>query len=199
MKNPNIKYHILCSGLLAAITTVFASSFQAIMKSLLFPVSLYGLVYFINHLFRALASLYADKINRLIPLSKMIVSVFVLFVLCFLLTFVILNVSSVPVSICLCYFIFISFVIGGQLAFRILHDCRLHTFIPSDMRATSSSVSTAVGRLHAGFFFILMKILLDGIALQNSLAVCFIIFLMASYPIKKVYTTSLSEEKTETP
>ena len=190
MKNQNIKYHILYSGLLVATTLVFVWSFQPIMKLLAFPVALYGVVYFINHTFRALGSLYSDKISKIIALPKMAASVFVGFITCFILTFIILNVQSVPVSITLCYFIFISFVIGGQLAFRILHDCRLHTFIPSDMRATSSSVSTMVGRLYAGFFFILMKILLDGVSIQKSLAVCFVVFIVAAFPLKKLYLTS---------
>ena len=140
MKNQNIKYHILYSGLLAATTLVFVWSFQPIMKLLAFPIALYGVVYFINHTFRALGSLYSDKISQIIALPKMAVSVFVGFITCFILTFIILNIPSVPVSITLCYFIFISFVIGGQLAFRILHDCRLRTFIPSDMRATASFI-----------------------------------------------------------
>ena len=186
MKNQNIKYHILYSGLLTATTSVFVWSFQPIMKLLVFPVALYGVVYFINHAFRALGSLYSDKINQIITLPKMAISVFVGFITCFILTFIILNVSTVPVSVSLLYFIFISFVIGGQLAFRILHDCRLHTFIPSEMRATSSSVSTMVGRLYSGFFFILMKILLDGVSIQKSLAVCLIIFIVASLPLKKL-------------
>ena len=197
MRNQKIKYHILYSGLLAAITTVFAGSFQSIMKALLFPVSLYGMDYFINHLFRALASLYSDKLNHLISLSKMAVSVFVLFVLCFLLTFTVLNIPSIPAPLALLYFIFISMTIGGQLAFTLNHTCRLHTFVQSAARATTSSVSTAVGRLYAGFFFILMKILLDGVALQKSLAICFVIFLVASYPLKRVYNISFKEEKSE--
>lgn len=195
MKNQNIKYHILYSGLLAATTLVFVWSFQPIMKLLAFPVALYGVVYFINHAFRALGSLYSDKISKIIALPKIAVSVFVGFITCFILTFIILNIPSVPVSICICYFIFISFVIGGQLAFTLNHTSRLHTFIPSEMRATSSSVSTMVGRLYAGFFFILMKIFLDGVSIQKSLAVCFVIFIIAAFPLKKVYLISKQEGK----
>lgn len=187
LKNQDIKYYILYSGLLAAITVVFAWSFQPIMKILLIPVSMYGLVYFINHLFRALASLYSDKISHMISLPKMGLLVFILFVICFLLTFVILGVPSVPVWVGLLYFIFVSLTIGCQLVFTLRHTSRLHSFIPSHIRATSASVSTMVGRLYAGFFFILMKILLDGVSTQNSLLVCFIIFIFASFPLKKLY------------
>ncbi len=191
IKNQNIKYHILYSGLLAAATLVFVWSFQPIMKLLLLPVSLYGVVYFINHIFRALGSLYSDKISQIITLPKMAISVFVGFILCFILTFSILHATSIPVPITLLYFIFISLVIGGQLIFYLRHVCRLHMFIPSKIRATASSISTMIGRLYAGFFFILMKILLDGVSIQKSLTVCFIIFIIASYPLRKVSQKSL--------
>ncbi len=194
LQNRNIKYHILYSGLLDAITLVFVWSFQPIMKLLLLQISLYGVVYFINHLFRALASLYSDKINHIISLSKMALLVFVLFVVCFILTFFILNFSSIPVWCSLGYFTFISITIGIQLAFRLLHTCRLHNFISSDIRATSSSVSTVVGRLYTGFFFILMKICLDGVSLQTSLATCFVIFIMIAFLLRKVCLVSLKDE-----
>ena len=195
MKNQDIKYHIIYSGLLVAVTAVFAWSFQPIMKLLLFPVSLYGLVYFINHLFRALASLYSDKISKMFSFSKMAVLIFILFTICFILTFVILDISSIPVGIGMLYFIFVSAAIGGQLAFTLRHTCRLHVFVPSNIRATTSSVSTVIGRLYSGFFFILMKICLDGISIQKSLAVCFIIFITAVFPLKKIYSISSKEEK----
>ena len=160
------------------------------MRSLLFPVSLFGLIYFINHLFRALASLYSNKIHQFVSLSKLTMIVFILFVICFISTFIILNISTVPIAISILYFTFVSITIGSQLIFRLLHDCRLHTFILPEMRATSSSVSTAVGRLYAGFFFVLMKICLDGVSLQTSLAICFVIFMILSFPLKKIYSGS---------
>ena len=195
MKNKNIKYHILYSGIIAATTVVFAWSFQPIMKMLLIPVSLYGLVYFINHFFRAMASFYSDEINKFVPLSKIALSVFVLFTLCFISTFVILNVSAVPTYVSFLYFGFVSFSIGVQLTYLLLHVSRLHTFIPSNMRATSSSVNSLIGRLYAGFFFILMKILLDGVSIQQSLAVCFVLFIIGSWPLRKVYSIQLREEE----
>ena len=186
MKNKNIKDYMFYSSLLVSITSVFAWGFQPIMKLLLFPVSLYGIVYSINHIFRAICSLCSDKINRFISLPKMAILIFVLFVICFILTFIVLNVPSLPIGVSLLYFIFVSLTIGGQLAFKILHESRLHTFIPSKMRATASSINTMIGRLYSGFFFILMKVLLDGASLQKSLAICFTAFVLLAFPLRKV-------------
>lgn len=194
MKNKNIKYHILYSGLLISVTSVFAWSFQPIMKLLLFPVSLYGLVYFINHLLRALGSLYAPKINNFITLPKIGLLCFSLFTCSFIFTFIILNFRSIPVWLFLSYFVFVTLAIGSQVTFFVLNVSRLHKFIPSDRRATVSSVNTAIGRLYAGFFFILMKICLDGVSIQKSLVICFVIFIIAAFPLKKVYSISKQEE-----
>ena len=193
-KNTNIRYHVLYSGLLNAITLVFAWSFQPIMKFLLFPVSLYGVVYFMNHSLRAFSSLCIDKIGNFISLSKMSLLTFVLFIIGFMGTFVIFTIPTISPYWGLLYFFFISLTIGIQLAFRLLCDCRLHTFIPSEMRATLSSVNTATSRLYAAFFFVLMKILLDGASIQSTFVICFIIFVILSFPLKDVYTIQSQED-----
>ena len=194
-QNKNIRYHVFYSGLLNATPLVFAWSFQPIMKLLLFPVSLYGVVYFMNHSLRAFSSLCIDKIGRFISLSKMSALTFILFIIGFASTLLIVNIKEVSVYWALFYFFFISFAIGIQLAFRLLCDCRLHTFIPSEMRSTLSSVNTATSRLYAAFFFVLMKILLDGASIQSTFVICLIIFVILSFPLKDVYAIQAKEDK----
>lgn len=195
MKNKDIRYHIFYSGLLAAISVVFIWSFQPIMKLLFIPVYLYGFAYFLNHLFRAISSLCADKIKSFFSLSGLGALVFFLFSLGFIFTFAILNFPSTPIWLAFLYFAFISLAIGAQLAFYLINVGRLHTFIPPQTRTTSSSVNVAVGRLFAGFFFILIKILLDGESIQTSLGICFVIFLITSFVIKKRYNLYQRQEK----
>lgn len=192
----NIRYHALYSGLLIAMTSVFVWSFQPIMKLLLLPVPLYGVVYFINHSFRALSSLYLNKIKSLFPLSKMYMLTLSLFVLSFMLTFVVLNMKNCSPLTCLLYFTFISFTIGMQLAYHLCNISRLHTFVPSIIRTTVSSVNMAMGRLFSAFFFVLVKILLSDNPLQNVFIVCFAIFVIVAIGLRKVYFISLKEEKT---
>ena len=194
IQNKNIKYHILYSGLLTAVTLVFAWSFQPIMKFLVFPVALYGVVYFMNHMFRALAGLYLDKIKNLISLSKMSVLTFILFILGFVLTLTILKIQTLPVYASLLFFAFICFAIGVQWAFRLLCNCRLFAFIPADMRATLSSVNSAIARLYGAFFFILIKILLDGVSIRDTFLIGLVIFIIFSLPLKAVYSIQSQEE-----
>ena len=194
VQNKHIRSHIFYSGLLSSLALVFAWSFQPIMKLLVFPVSLYGVVYFINHMFRAFASLWLNKIKHVISMSKMSVLAFILFVASFILTFVIVNVAKVSLWVGLWYFAFISFAIGVQWAFRLLCNCRLFMFIPPERRSTLSSVNCAVGRAYGAFFFVLMKIVLDGASIGSSFLICFIIFILFSIPLKAVYSIQSKED-----
>ena len=63
------------------------------------------------------------------------------------------------------------------------------------MRATISSINTAIGRLWSIFFFILLKVLMDDVSIQTPFVVCLIIFIFASFPLKWVHKISLIEEK----
>lgn len=195
IRNRRIRYHMFYSGLLAATTVVFIWGFQPIMKYMMFPVALYGVVYFINHILRAGVSLYLNKIMKYIPLSHLVWVVFFMFVASFSLTFIVLNVQPLPVYLNLMYFVFVSLTIAFQLTFYLSHTSRIHQIIPSGIRTTISSVNVAIGRFWAGFFFILLKILMDGVTLETSFSVCFIIFLIASVSIRKVYPISKQDEK----
>ena len=185
-KKSRMTYHIIYSGLLVAMTSVFVWSFQPIMKLLLVPVSLFGVVYFVNHLLRALSSLCLGKIMRILSIKDLAVFSFIMFAGCFALTFVFLNVTALPVYISLLYFIFISVAIGVALAFSLSSISRIHGLISVNMRATISSISSGTGRLCSAFFFVLLKILMDGVSMQNSFAVCALIFLLGLYPLKKI-------------
>ena len=185
-KKSHITYHILFSGLLVAVTSVFVWSFQPIMKLFLIPIYVYGVVYFINHLSRALSSLFLGKIIKVFSIKALAVFSFVLFATCFLLIFLLLNIQPLPVYINFLYFVFVSATIGTGLSFCLSSITRIHTLIPLDMRATISSINTATGRLFGAFFFVLLKILMDGDSIKNSLMVCFLIFLTGIYPLRKI-------------
>lgn len=185
-KKSHITFHVLFSGLLMAITNVFVWSFQPIMNLLLIPVYVRGFVYFINHLLRALSSLFLGKITKVVSIKTLAFFSFILFISCFLLTFLFLNVQLMPVYINFLYFVFVSATIGIALAFSLSSISRIHSLIPLSLRATISSINTATGRLCSAFFFVLLKILMDGVSIENSLAVCLVIFLIGLYPLKKI-------------
>ena len=193
-QSQKIRYHIIYSGLLSSITLVFVWSFQPIMKLLAFPVSVFGVVYFINHLFRALSSFYLEKIRKIFTFAKLSLLVFVLFIFCFIMTFVILNIQPLPIYVNMLYFVFVTFTIGLQLSLSLSNTSRIHEIVPQEMRATIASIGIASGRMFAGFFFVLLKILLDGLSTQASLWICFGFYIVFAIPLKWVYSISSKEQ-----
>ena len=195
VRNKKLIYHSLYSGLLISMTSVFVWSFQPMMKRFLFPVSMYGLVYFINHVFRAFSSLFLSKTREIISFSKMYLLTFFLFFCSFVLTFVLFNIQNDSIFLCLFYFTFVSFAIAMQLTYHLSTTSRLHVFSSPNIRATVSSVNMAVGRLFSVFFLVLIKLLLNVYSFQKVFAICFALFVVMSICLRKVYFISREEEK----
>ena len=185
-RNAQIRYHILYAGLMASVTLVFVWSFQPLMEVLAIPVVIYGVVYFLNHLCRALAGLLLDRIMRLFSMKQLGMIVFVLFTASFGLSFLIIRCQPLPLSVNFLYFCFLALTIGMQVAFSLANTSRIHKLVPSDRRSTVSSANIAVGRIFSGFFLILMKFLIDGSSLNISLGICFLIFMIGVIPLVRL-------------
>ena len=186
VKNSNLRYHILYAGLLSGITMVFVWSFQPMMKILAVPVSVYGLIYFMNHFCRAMSSLNLASIRKAFSLPALGMFVFCLFITAFITSFIILKLQPQSLWLNLSYFAFISIIIGFQLAFNLSNTARIHQLTTSRIRATVSSINMAVSRLYTGFFLILLKFLIDDNVTEKSLMICFFIFIMGIIPLYKV-------------
>lgn len=186
LRNPDIKYHMFYSGLLAGTTMVFVWSFQPLMTTALIPVSLFGVVYFANHFFRAVASYFLHKTMRFFSLPAFGVVTFIMFVLSFLLAVEMAHVGQPNVWISFGILFFICLTIGFQLTFTLASITRIHTLISSDIRSTAASVNYMIGRMCAGFFLILFKVLLDGVSMQTTFVVAFGVFLFGLYPLWRI-------------
>lgn len=186
LRNPDIKYHMFYSGLLAGTTMVFVWSFQPLMTTALIPVSLFGVVYFANHFFRAVASYFLHKTMRFFSLPAFGVVTFIMFVLSFLLAVEMAHVGQPNVWISFGILFFICLTIGFQLTFTLASITRIHTLISSDIRSTAASVNYMIGRMCAGFFLILFKVLLDGVSMQTTFMVAFGVFLFGLYPLWRI-------------
>ncbi len=186
LRNPDIKYHMFYSGLLAGTTMVFVWSFQPLMTTALIPVSLFGVVYFANHFFRAVASYFLHKTMRFFSLPAFGVVTFIMFALSFLLAVEMAHVGQPNVWISFGILFFICLTIGFQLTFTLASTTRIHTLISSDIRSTVVSVNYMIGRMCAGFFLILFKVLLDGVSMQTTFMVAFGVFLFGLYPLWRI-------------
>ncbi len=189
LSNPDIKYYMFYSGLLAGTTMVFVWSFQPLMKVALIPVGLFGVIYFINHLVRALASYFLNDTMKHFRLPAFGQLTFVLFVISFLIAIELAHLNTPPLWVSMTLLTFICVAIGFQLTFTLASVSRLHMLIGSDIRSTVASVNNMIGRFVAGLFLILFKFLLDGVSVQASFIVYLCIFMLGLYPLIKIVRT----------
>lgn len=189
LTNPDIKYHMFYSGLLAGTTMVFVWSFQPLMKSALVPVGLFGVIYFINHLFRALASYFLHKTMKYFSLPFFGSLTFVMFIISFLIAMELAHLENPPLWLSLTLLTFICLTIGFQLTVTLASVSRLHMLVGSDIRSTVASVNNMIGRFIAGLFLILFKFLLDGVSIQTSFLIYLCVFMLGLYPLLKVIKT----------
>lgn len=212
IKNVNLRYYMLYSGILAGTTTVFVWSFQPIMEIIAIPVVFFGIVFFLNHAFRALASILLPHTLSFCSLKKIGIIAYTLFISSFLLeiailyfkpeiltmtspTFVfsifkyelILTLGSIIGLIALT---FICIVIGFQLTFTLGQVSRLHSLVASDIRSTVSSVNNLISRGISGILLICLKFLFDGISLEKALLVYMVIFGLSIIPLRKIMISS---------
>ncbi len=193
LKNRQIRWYMLYSGMLAASTMVFVWGFQPLMKAALIPVGLFGVIYGVNHGVRALSSVFLHKLLAVIPLRSLGKLNYFLYILAFLSAILILKYPSPYLGMAL--LVFICLVIGCQLSFTLGSIARLHTIVTSDIRSTVASVNTMISRMLSGILLILMKFFLDKATLETSFYIYLGLFLLSAYPLAKLL--KLSQLKTE--
>lgn len=184
-QNASIKYYVYYSGLLTSFSILFALSFQPVMQNALFPIFLYGVVAFFNHAVRGFAGVAAGKWFRNFDIKKMVVLLFLLYVIAFMCIFEVLSLKNVMLVTLLLFLICI--IIGIQLIFTILHVSRLHGLVPIDGRGSLMAVNNFVSRILAAFVLIFSKIFIDKCGLYTFFLAAFCIFLIScSYFMVKI-------------
>ena len=181
LTNDKIKYYIGYSAMAVAASMIFVWSFQPLMQIAGIPVALFGVVYFINHAFRALAGYLLEKTMSFISLKRLGIMVYALFIIAFFAAMGMLYIKSTWINMCI--MTYICFVIAAQWTFTLASISRIHTFVSSNIRSTVSSLNTMVSRLLTGFVLILFKFLLDGINMQKAFYIYLCLFLLSVYPL----------------
>lgn len=184
LTNEKIKYYIGYSAMAVAASMIFVWSFQPLMQVAGVPIALFGVVYFINHAFRAGASYCLDKTMKIFTLKALGVTIYGLFILAFFAAIGMLHIKTVWINMMI--MTFICFVIASQLTFTLASISRIHTLVSSSIRSTVLSLNTMVSRLMTGFVLILFKFLLDGVNMQLAFYIYLGLFCLSAYPLVKL-------------
>ncbi len=191
-KNSKLNLYMLFGAILTGITSVFIWNFQPIMKHFAIPVYLFGLIYFINHVLRALGAKYAEKILQKMPILKIGQFVWILYILNFLILIYIMNMKEN--YLCIATLIFICITIGIQIAFNIGNLVRIHDLIESNKRATISSIYSMLASLFSGMFVAILGIISNNNSIKISLIFFLIMFSFSKLILDKIKTNNIKEK-----
>lgn len=191
LSNEQLRPYIFYSGIIAATTTVFVWGFQPLMKMSFMPIEWFGIIYFVNHACRALASFCLPHTFKIFSLKEIGKLTYVLYILSFLGIFAITQFpewgkadeQTAPI-ISFAILSFICIAIGFQLSFTLSSVSRLHSLVSSEVRSTSSSVNNLISRLMSGILLISLKFVLDYISMSEAFLVYLGIFMFSIIPLR---------------
>lgn len=174
---------IVFSAFLTATYQIFMWSMQPVMKVAMVPVTLFGVVFFLNHMARASGSFFAHKILKKFNLVKLGWIVYFGFILSF---FAMMFIGeNTPLVLTLFLLVFVCLMISLQVTWLISAIARIHEISTSKNRALSASVNSMTGRLLTAVCLILSKFILDGNPLSVNLLIFLILFLPSALILKK--------------
>lgn len=159
LNNKTISGYIWFSGILISMTHLMIFCFQPIMKLSNIPVKIFGVIYFINHFFRAISAIELPKILKIITLKKLGYISYFSFIISFIL--IIMSYYFKNSIFTIFSLILICIAIATQLAFVLGTTSFIHTKVLKKSRSTISSLNCMVSKLFAGLMMISFKYFLD--------------------------------------
>lgn len=184
LKNKKINKLFFLCGIFGATTLVSANSFQPIMKLSLVPVSIFGIIFFINYLFRSLSGIFVNKIQNIFSFDKMPYVVFSIFIIALLL----LSTSAILLNKYFVLFaIFIACIaISFEVMFNIESISYIHKKIFFKRRSITSSIIFATTKLFSSIFLSSFKFILSYLSIYNAIFLYTIIFIFLFFTIDRV-------------
>lgn len=173
--NTNINREILYCGILTGVTSLFVWNFQPLMKSAGVAVLLFGIIYFINHILRAIFSLNAHKIVEKISFNKLGLFVFIAYLISFLI--ILFNQIYANNIICFISLIFVCLAIGLYMAYSVSVTSLIHKFAQNQTRATMSSVNNMLAGFFSGIFLVAYKYLIAHLSITFAFLIFTVLFL----------------------
>jgi len=175
--NSKLNLHILYNGILVGMTSVLVYNFQPFLKSLQVPVIFFGLIYFVNHIIRAIFSGKAYKFISLITLQKTGVYSYLGYLISFIVLFLFIDTANQVLGILI--LLFICLAIGVQMVYNVGNLSRIHHKITLKPRATISSFNSMVSSFMSGTFLLIFKSLVEGFSIKMAIGYFFVLLCFA--------------------
>ncbi len=171
------------SAFLTAAYQIFMWSMQPAMKLALVPVTLFGVVFFLNHTARASGSFFAHMILKKVSLKNLGWITYFGFILCFFAMMLAASTTNLILTLSLLFFVCL--MISLQVTWLISAIARIHEICPSENRALFASVNSMAGRFLTAICLILSKFILDDNPMQKNLLIFLILFIPSVYILNR--------------
>ena len=185
VRNSNINLYIVISALFFGITGVFVWLFQPLMLTFEFPVYVFGVVYFVNHLFRSIGAVAANNVVERFSIERVALAVWFLYAICFVLILSSLFVQNIVFS--LTVFLFVCASIGLQFVYNVANISRWQSIGADGTRTTVSTINAMVSSFAAALFLLLFKFIIDFSSLNPAIIVFAVLFLFSIFCIRNFF------------
>lgn len=166
--NIKINYYVYYSAILTGLTSVFIWNFQPLLKLSSAPVILYGVINFINQIFRALGGLSAEKFAGKFR-DKLTSIEYLAVILSFILLIAGYKVKNY--LFIFCALIIICLAILLFVIFSVFNVANLHKNTSDESRATSASVNIFAEDFMSFILLLSFKFVYDKFGIFNTLAI----------------------------
>lgn len=174
-----INYYVYYSALLSGFTSIFVWNFQPLLKLSSAPVILYGIVNFVNQIFRGFGGLSAKKFLQKFK-NKLVTTEYIAVIISFILLitgYYIKNYIYIFCALLIICAAILLFVIFG-----VFNISNLHRYTDDENRATSASVNIFAEDFMSFFLLLNFKFIYDKFGIFNTLALFMILAIILLFP-----------------
>ena len=176
--NTKVNYNVYYSAMLTGFTSIFVWNFQPLLKLSSAPVILYGIINFINQIFRAIGGLIAKDFAS--KLKKYLIAIEYFAVLSsFILLIAGYYIKNYIFIFCALFIICMAIILF--MIFNVFNISNLHKNTENSGRATSASVNTFAEDFASFILLLNFKFIYDKLGIYNTLTIfmvfaCIILF-----------------------
>lgn len=178
----NINYNVYYSATLTGFTSIFVWNFQPLLKIASAPVLLYGVISFINQIFRAIGGFCAENILKLLKNNLILIEY------CAVLSSFVLLITGYNVKNYIYIFFALILICAAIIlfvTFNIFNVANLHKNTNDENRATSASVNIFAEDFMSFFLLLNFKFIYDKFGIFNTMAIFMMIAVIALMPLLK--------------
>lgn len=164
LKNSNLKYFIIISGMFTAVTSLLLHTFQPLMHLGNVPVLFFGGIYFINHITRALVGGHTDKILQYIDMKKLGFICYVVNMLSFVFMYVVIKYNMFVAIMPLLIFVCIGIAIQLSFNVGVVSNLQEHTELGN--RSMMASFNNTFMRLVSSLILLANTVIVKNFGLM---------------------------------